>query len=227
MPRKAPRGSRAPTPGVALRGGIILRVGNGKVAKLSDQAQPGSAIDLSFEQTIRGAFEPEKWPLKQHQLVMLTGGDSGYDWGFNGKPSMMHDVLFKVKQYEQVELSMHNMTSMAHPMHLHGHYFKMVAINGKRVKGPVRDTILVPPAGPQITVTGSVKRPAIYELKGETKLSEVLDDAGGIQVSAALRHISVERIAANDHRETTVARTLSAAFRKQGCELRFSCRCKS
>ena len=64
------------------------------------------------------------------------------------------------------------------------------------------DTILVPPAGPQVTVTGSVKRPAIYELKGETKLSEVLDDAGGIQVSAALRHISVERIAANDHRET-------------------------
>jgi protein involved in polysaccharide export with SLBB domain len=64
------------------------------------------------------------------------------------------------------------------------------------------DTILVPPAGPQITVTGSVKRPAIYEMKGETKLSEVLDDAGGIQVSAALRHISVERIAANDHRET-------------------------
>ena len=43
------------------------------------------------------------------------------------------------------------------------------------------DTILVPPAGPQITVEGSVKRPAIYELKGETKLSEVLDDAGGIQ----------------------------------------------
>ncbi len=64
------------------------------------------------------------------------------------------------------------------------------------------DTILVPPAGPQITVAGSVKRPAIYELKGETKLSEVLDDAGGIQVSAALRHISVERISANDHRET-------------------------
>jgi len=64
------------------------------------------------------------------------------------------------------------------------------------------DTILVPPAGPQITVVGSVKRPAIYELKGETKLSEVLDDAGGIQVSAALRHISVERISANDHRET-------------------------
>jgi protein involved in polysaccharide export with SLBB domain len=64
------------------------------------------------------------------------------------------------------------------------------------------DTILVPPAGPQVAVTGSVKRPAIYELKGETKLSEVLDDAGGVQVSAALRHVSVERIAANDHRET-------------------------
>jgi protein involved in polysaccharide export with SLBB domain len=64
------------------------------------------------------------------------------------------------------------------------------------------DTILVPPAGPQVAVTGSVKRPAIYELKGETKLSEVLDDAGGVKVTAALRHVSVERIAANDHRET-------------------------
>ena len=64
------------------------------------------------------------------------------------------------------------------------------------------DTILIPPTGPQVTVTGSVKRPAIYELKSETTLSQVLEDAGGIQVSAALRHVSVERIAANDHRET-------------------------
>jgi protein involved in polysaccharide export with SLBB domain len=64
------------------------------------------------------------------------------------------------------------------------------------------DTILVPPAGAQVTVAGMVKRPAIYELKEETKLSEVLGDAGGVTVSAALSQIRVERVAANDHRET-------------------------
>ena len=64
------------------------------------------------------------------------------------------------------------------------------------------DTILVPPAGAQVTVAGMVKRPAIYELKEETTLSEVLGDAGGATVSAALSQIRVERVAANDHRET-------------------------
>jgi len=63
------------------------------------------------------------------------------------------------------------------------------------------DTILLPPAGPQVAVSGSVKRPAIYELKGESNLDEVLQDAGGLQVSAALGHISVERIE-DQHRET-------------------------
>jgi FtsP/CotA-like multicopper oxidase with cupredoxin domain len=39
----------------------------------------------------------------------------------------------------------HNMTMMSHPMHLHGHYFKVVAVNGQRFDGAIRDTVLVPP----------------------------------------------------------------------------------
>jgi FtsP/CotA-like multicopper oxidase with cupredoxin domain len=34
---------------------------------------------------------------------------------------------------------------MAHPMHLHGHRFQVVGIDGMRYAGPVRDTVLVPP----------------------------------------------------------------------------------
>jgi protein involved in polysaccharide export with SLBB domain len=64
------------------------------------------------------------------------------------------------------------------------------------------DTLLVPPAGPQVAVSGAVKRPAIYELKAENTLREVLDDAGGATVAAALGHITIERIDANQHRET-------------------------
>ena len=65
------------------------------------------------------------------------------------------------------------------------------------------DTLLVPPAGPQVAVYGAVKRPAIYEVKaGETSLAVLLNDAGGYTVAASLGHIVVERIDANRQRET-------------------------
>ena len=71
------------------------------------------------------------------------------------------------------------------------------------------DTLLVPPAGPQIAVSGAIKRPAIYELKaGETTLAAAIDDAGGFTAAASLGHITIERIDANRQRETV---TLSLA----------------
>jgi protein involved in polysaccharide export with SLBB domain len=64
------------------------------------------------------------------------------------------------------------------------------------------DTLLIPPTGPQVAIFGMVKRPAIYELKANSTLREVLDDAGGVTVAAALDHITIERIDANKQRET-------------------------
>jgi protein involved in polysaccharide export with SLBB domain len=62
------------------------------------------------------------------------------------------------------------------------------------------DTILVPPAGSQVSVEGMVHRPAIYELNGEQGLDQVLDLAGGVLVSASLKQINVERIEAHQRR---------------------------
>jgi protein involved in polysaccharide export with SLBB domain len=59
------------------------------------------------------------------------------------------------------------------------------------------DTILVPPVGPQVAIGGMVRRPAIYELRGEQNLSEVLNLAGGLRVSANLNEIRVERVEAH------------------------------
>ena len=60
------------------------------------------------------------------------------------------------------------------------------------------DTILVPPIGPQVTVQGMVRRPAIYEIHGEKSLAEVLELSGGVMSSGTLRHIEVERIDAHE-----------------------------
>ncbi len=62
------------------------------------------------------------------------------------------------------------------------------------------DTLLVPSIGPQATVDGIVRRPAVYELLNETSLNEVLELAGGILPAAALRHIEVQRLEAHDKR---------------------------
>ncbi|WP_348264037.1 SLBB domain-containing protein [Telmatobacter sp. DSM 110680] len=71
------------------------------------------------------------------------------------------------------------------------------------------DTLIVPPTGPQVAISGAVKRPAIYELKEETNLAAVLEDAGRITVAASLEHISVERIDANQLRETISIGTIA------------------
>ncbi|MGC1619884.1 MAG: SLBB domain-containing protein [Candidatus Acidiferrum sp.] len=70
------------------------------------------------------------------------------------------------------------------------------------------DTLLVPSVGPQVTVDGMVRRPAIYELHGETSLEDVLELAGGILPAATLRHIEVQRVEAHEKR-TMLALDLS------------------
>ena len=72
------------------------------------------------------------------------------------------------------------------------------------------DTLQVSPAGPQVVVSGAVKRPAIYELKpGESTLAVVIEDAGGLTAAASFSHITIERIDANRERETVTLKTSS------------------
>jgi len=56
------------------------------------------------------------------------------------------------------------------------------------------DVIFIPPEGPTVAVSGSVRVPGIFELKADTPLSEVLALAGGLASTAAGQRASVERI---------------------------------
>jgi protein involved in polysaccharide export with SLBB domain len=83
--------------------------------------------------------------------------------------------------------------------------FLLHGVRGQTVRFESGDTLLVPPAGAQVAVSGAVKREAIYELKpGENTLSAVIDDAGGFTAAASLNHITIERIDADTHQRVTV-----------------------
>ena len=77
------------------------------------------------------------------------------------------------------------------------------------------DTLLVPSIGPQVTVEGMVRRPAIYELHDESSLAVVLELAGGILPTAALQHIEVQRVEAHEKR-TMLSLDVSSAGDSDG-----------
>ena len=84
------------------------------------------------------------------------------------------------------------------------------------------DSLRVPPLETSVKVDGMVRRPALYELRGEKNLNEVLELAGGILPAAALRHIEVQRLTAHEKRsmlsleigEGSDKEALRAAFEK-------------
>ena len=64
------------------------------------------------------------------------------------------------------------------------------------------DVIYIPPSGPMVAVTGSVKVPAVYELKQNAVLFDLFRWAGGLATTAAGQKATVERI--EDHKAQTV-----------------------
>ncbi len=60
------------------------------------------------------------------------------------------------------------------------------------------DVIFIPPVGAQVAITGSVREPALYELRSGDSMGDMLANAGGASVVAAEARISVERI--DEHR---------------------------
>lgn len=64
------------------------------------------------------------------------------------------------------------------------------------------DVIFIPPVGATVGVTGEIRRPAIYELKGDTTTGDMVALAGGLTPEADPRLATIERI--DEHHERMV-----------------------
>ncbi|MGM0946821.1 MAG: multicopper oxidase domain-containing protein [Bacteroidota bacterium] len=81
-------------------------------------------------------------------LLNLTGNMNRYIWSLNGTPLSETDKI-KIKSGEVTRITLNNLTMMHHPMHLHGHYFRVINKNGTR--SPLKHTVNVP-AMQEITI---------------------------------------------------------------------------
>ena len=126
--------------GGAERTGIILATAGAKLEKFSAQGEkPGPVLKLDLEKHLQAKSPLARKAPDRSFIVTLAGDMQTYAW------SMQSDSEIKFRQGERVAVEMRNMSMMAHPMHLHGHHFQIVAIDGRRIAGAVRDTVLVPP----------------------------------------------------------------------------------
>lgn len=75
-------------------------------------------------------------------LLNLTGNMQRYVWSLNGTPLSETDKI-KIEGGEITRITFNNLTMMHHPMHLHGHYFRVINEHGDR--SPLKHTVNVPP----------------------------------------------------------------------------------
>jgi protein involved in polysaccharide export with SLBB domain len=64
------------------------------------------------------------------------------------------------------------------------------------------DTIFVPTIGDVVAVAGEVKRAAIYEIRGDLRVSDLLDMAGGLTPRSYLKRVQIVRSQPNAERVT-------------------------
>ncbi|WP_239804766.1 copper resistance system multicopper oxidase [Croceicoccus hydrothermalis] len=136
-------------PSVKVGPGIDM-VSMNPVDRMGD---PGLGLDnvphkvLTYKDLV--ALEPNddlRRPTRQME-IHLTGNMERYMWSFDGKKfTAVSDDPIRFAYNERARVKLVNDTMMAHPIHLHGHFFELV--NGAPAdRQPQKHTVIVQPGG--------------------------------------------------------------------------------
>ncbi len=136
-----------------------------RAAPLPAQREPLPEPDLAqaLVHTLQlggGAMSRDGWPQestaeREARRLRLQAGarEAAPAWTINGQAHMRHDrehaghaAEFRVPTGRSVRLTFENNTAWWHPMHLHGHHFRVLSRNGEALpERPWRDTVLLAP----------------------------------------------------------------------------------
>jgi FtsP/CotA-like multicopper oxidase with cupredoxin domain len=158
LPGNGPYPIFAQVEGKRARTGVVLAASAAPVSRLAAKAdEKAPPVDLSLEHRLE-AVNPlvPRSPDVTHRVI-LAGAMAPYAWSMNGEYWPKVTPLM-IAAGQRVAIEMLNHTMMPHPMHLHGHAFQVVAINGAPLTGAVRDTVLVPPMG-SVTIAFDADNP--------------------------------------------------------------------
>ncbi len=111
---------------------------------------PGLGLDEVTHRVLRytdlkaARANPHRMPERSLE-IHLTGNMERYMWSFDGQQfSAVTDDPIRFGFDERVRVTLVNDTMMAHPIHLHGHFFELV--NGAGMMNqPLKHTLVVQP----------------------------------------------------------------------------------
>lgn len=112
-----------------------------EAVEMERPAAPYELLKSVRPSTIRSSKAPRKVTLH------LTGDMERYQWSFNGK-TMAEDSTIPVKKGEVIQFEFVNDTMMHHPLHLHGHFFRVLNRHGRY--SPLKHTVDLPPMAKRV-----------------------------------------------------------------------------
>jgi CopA family copper-resistance protein len=118
--------------------GIKMTVPNSLMYSLGGE---GKILTYDMLRSKASTVIGSKQPLRTFKLY-LTGSMLRYVWSINNKTLAEQDIL-SIKKGEKVRFVMQNTTMMEHPMHLHGHFFRV--INAQGDYSPLKHTVSIEP----------------------------------------------------------------------------------
>jgi FtsP/CotA-like multicopper oxidase with cupredoxin domain len=146
----APSEEKSETPKKTISGGIDWSTQSDAMLRQNDSARdlrsasgakPIETLTVDALEAIKPTTLPKN--AKIHEVKLSLGGDmERYIWHLNGK-AIHEDRLLMINRGEIVRFTFENKTMMHHPMHFHGHFFRV--INEKGEKSPLKHTVDVPP----------------------------------------------------------------------------------
>jgi FtsP/CotA-like multicopper oxidase with cupredoxin domain len=141
--------------------GVVLATEGEKIPKIPLQAEFAAAgLDNSQELRLKAKNPMPEKPVDRSLPCILGGNMAKYYWTINGAAYPNRNSL-DVKENERVEIVLRNDTGMTHPMHLHGHDVQVTEIDGTKVQGALRDTVMVPPKS-TIKVIFDANNPGVW-----------------------------------------------------------------
>ncbi|MBS1662696.1 MAG: multicopper oxidase domain-containing protein [Bacteroidetes bacterium] len=104
------------------------------------QEQTGTTLSYSMLRSPEKTKLPDA-PVKEMRFE-LTGNMNRYVWTINNKAVSETDKIL-IRRGENVRIVLYNGTMMRHPMHLHGHFFRL--LNGQGDYAPLKNVVDIMP----------------------------------------------------------------------------------
>lgn len=136
MPSMEPKDDHAMHNMMEMGADISIAGGAPVIAHMTDYAALKSPVKTTLPQT----------NLRTVNLA-LTGNMERYVWSFNNTVLSKADSIL-IKKGETVRFVLKNETMMHHPVHLHGHFFRV--LNGQDDYSPLKHTVNVAPMSTMI-----------------------------------------------------------------------------